>query len=123
MTFEISLHDVIKLFNDKVMSSGSILPKKEVNAFTACWTPVGCKGVLVRFLNRDTAWSWIFKISPSSVSKCNLNLLILLFYKIYFRIIVLPRRIFKVSCVIGCDGSLGHKSYNSNSLSWISSWA
>lgn len=69
MTFEISLHDKTKLFNDRVMSNGSIFPKKDVNAFTACWTPVGCTGVLVRFLNRDTAWSLIFNISPSSVSK------------------------------------------------------
>jgi len=36
MTFEISLHDETKLFNVKVMSSGSILPKKAINAFTAC---------------------------------------------------------------------------------------
>lgn len=53
MTFEISPHAKMKLFNDKVMSSGSILPKKAVNAFTACWTPLGCKGVLDRFLNKD----------------------------------------------------------------------
>lgn len=55
MTFEISLQDKIKLFNDNVMSIGSIFPKNAINAFTACWTPVGCKGVLVRFLNRDIA--------------------------------------------------------------------
>lgn len=36
MTFEISLHDEMKLFKDKVISDGSILPKKAINAFTAC---------------------------------------------------------------------------------------
>lgn len=75
MTFEISLHDKMKLFNDKVISNGSILPKNEVNAFTACWTPVGCKGVFVCFLNNDTVWSWILIISPSSVSKILLKIL------------------------------------------------
>lgn len=54
MTFEISLHDIIKLTIDKLKSKGSILPKKDVKAFTACCTPLGCKGVLVRFLNSET---------------------------------------------------------------------